>query len=147
MSGMNTFGQIKPPGQRFFDSVATVPFGAVGRSHAQSNGLKSTPSSLQPPTVSDGVPAANIGRGVKHNTNPSSGLLEIRQINPPARVIRTLEIVDARFELIRFAKRDLAELEFLAPYHLVILLIDGLSKGCEWRDWGSNPKIAVPGAQ
>ena len=118
MSGMNTFGQIKPPGQRFFDSVATVPFGAVGRAQAQSNGLKSMPSSLQPPTVSDCVPASNIGRGVKHSTNPSSGLLEIRRINPPARVIRTFEIVDARFDLIRFAKRDLAELEFLAPYHL-----------------------------
>ena len=141
MSGVNTFGQIKPPRQRFFDSVATVPFGAVGRAQAQSSGLKSMPSSLQPPTVSDGVPAANIGRGVKHSTIPSSGLLEIRRIDPPARVIRTFEIVDARFDLIRFAKRDLAELEFLAPYHLVILLIDGLSKGCEWSNGDQTRKL------
>src|ERR1700744_3306640 len=40
----------------------------------------------------------------------------------------------AHGEFLTFDKRDAAELEFLLQSHLVILLPDGISGGCEWSN-------------
>ena len=114
--------------------LAAAQFGAIGGVKAQSDELKSTRSLPQSPTVRGRMTAVDIEHGVKGSMKPSSGALEIYRVDPSAQVVRTFETNDARIDLLRFAKHDSAELEFLTPFHLVILLTDGLSRGCEWSD-------------
>lgn len=132
MSGINTFERVEYQRQHFFTDAAGPP-GAISGVRAQFHRPKSARPPAQPPKAGDDGPVANID-GVKDSGNPSSGGLEIHRVDPSARVIRTFETVDARFDLIRFAKHSSPELEFLTPSHLVISLTDGISKGCQWSD-------------
>jgi AraC family transcriptional regulator len=66
---------------------------------------------------------------------------EIQRVNPPGQAIRTFEISGVRGELLTFAKCDTAELEFLMPSHLVVLLPDGISRGCEWSNGRETRKV------
>ena len=45
-------------------------------------------------------------------------------------------------ELLTFAKRDAAELEFSLASHLIILLPDGISGGCEWSNGSQTGKLS-----
>jgi PAS domain S-box-containing protein len=85
---------------------------------------------LQRATVTAGVKCVCIENGMESRSEAS----EIYRVDPPAQVIRSFTTSNARIDLLRFAKQDSEELEFLTPYHLVVLLSDGLSKGCEWSD-------------
>jgi AraC-like DNA-binding protein len=55
-------------------------------------------------------------------------------INPTVRANRTFEGDAVHGELLTFVKREAAELEFLLESHLIILLPDGISGGCEWSN-------------
>lgn len=57
-----------------------------------------------------------------------------RRGNLPPRAVGTLRTDDMHCELLRFAKGDALELEFSLPSHLIILLPDGISGECEWRN-------------
>ena len=74
-----------------------------------------------------------------HPTAPVTS--EIQRVNPPGQAIRTFEISGVRGELLTFAKCDTAELEFLMPSHLVVLLPDGISRGCEWSNGRETRKV------
>jgi AraC-like DNA-binding protein len=65
------------------------------------------------------------------NGSAKSALLP-HSINPTMHVNRTFEGDAVHGELLTFAKRDSAELEFSLESHLIILLPDGISGGCEW---------------
>ncbi|MGA2128016.1 MAG: hypothetical protein ABSG76_17920, partial [Xanthobacteraceae bacterium] len=78
---------------------------------------------------------------MKDGLKPRSEALEIYRVDPSAQVIRTFEAIDARLDLLRFAKHNSAELEFRTPFHLVILLPDGISRGCEWSDGHQTRKL------
>jgi AraC family transcriptional regulator len=78
----------------------------------------------------------------KEGTRSRAEALELCRVDPSAQVIRNFETVNARFDLLRFVKRDSAELEFRAPFHLVILLPDGLSNGCEWSDGRQTRRLS-----
>jgi AraC-like DNA-binding protein len=45
-------------------------------------------------------------------------------------------------ELLAFDKRDAADLEFLIQSHLIILLPDGISGGCEWSNGRQTRKLS-----
>jgi AraC-like DNA-binding protein len=72
----------------------------------------------------------------------TSKTAEICRLDPLAQVIGTFQTLDARLELLRFSKRNFAQLEFLLPCHLVILLSEGISAGCEWTDGEQTRKIS-----
>jgi hypothetical protein len=55
-------------------------------------------------------------------------------INPTVQANRTFDGDAVHCELLTFAKRDPAELEFSLESHLIILLQDGISGGCEWSN-------------
>jgi len=134
MSKITRSEQTSRQPRHFLGIVAAAQLGAIDGSKAQSNELKSTGSLHHAPAVSDRYSAVDIGHGVKDGTKPNSGALEIYRVDPSAQVIRTFKTINGRVDLLGFAKHDSAELEFLTPCHLVILLSDGLSKGCEWSD-------------
>ena len=67
---------------------------------------------------------------------------EIRQFNPPAEIIGTFETVNARLELLSFSKHNSTELELLMPLHLIILLGEGISMGCEWSDGHQTRRLS-----
>jgi AraC family transcriptional regulator len=46
-------------------------------------------------------------------------------------------------ELLIFDKRDAAELEFSSQSHLVVLLPDGISGGCEWSNGSQTGKLST----
>ena len=95
----------------------------------------------QPATVGDRMTSVGVEHRVKDGVRPRSEALEIYRVDPSAQVIRTFEAIDARLDLLRFAKHNSAELEFLTPYHLVILLPDGISRGGEWSDGRRTRKL------
>jgi AraC-like DNA-binding protein len=45
-------------------------------------------------------------------------------------------------EILTFDKPDAAELEFSSPSHLIILLPDGISGGCEWSNGSQTGKLS-----
>jgi hypothetical protein len=55
-------------------------------------------------------------------------------INPTVHANRTFDGGAVHAELLTFAKRDAAELEFSLESHLIILLPDGISGSCEWSN-------------
>jgi hypothetical protein len=55
-------------------------------------------------------------------------------INPTVHANRTFDGNAVHGELLTFAKRDAAELEFSLESHLIILLPDGISGSCEWSN-------------
>jgi hypothetical protein len=57
-----------------------------------------------------------------------------RHASPPLRAITTLRIDEMYCELLKFARGDATEMEFSLASHLIILLPDGMSGGCEWSD-------------
>jgi AraC-like DNA-binding protein len=57
-----------------------------------------------------------------------------RRANPSLQTIGTLSAEEVHCELLRFSKGDAAEMEFLHASHLVILVPDGMSGGCEWSN-------------
>jgi AraC family transcriptional regulator len=63
-----------------------------------------------------------------------------RHINPPPRPIGTLRSEEIQCELLMFAKGKATEMEFSLSSHLVILLPDGMSSGCEWSTGESTGK-------
>jgi AraC-like DNA-binding protein len=63
----------------------------------------------------------------------SGGIDLWRDTNPPLSTTGALRTDEMHCELLNFAK-GAAEMEFSLPSHLVILLPDGMSGGCEWRN-------------
>ena len=62
-------------------------------------------------------------------------------INPTVHANRTFDGDAVHGELLTFAKRDTAELEFSLASHLIILLPDGISGGCEWSNGSQVEKL------
>ena len=62
-------------------------------------------------------------------------------ISPTVHANRTFDGDAVHGELLTFAKRDPAELEFSLESHLIILLPDGISGGCEWRNGSQVEKL------
>jgi AraC-like DNA-binding protein len=62
-------------------------------------------------------------------------------INPTVHANRTFDGNAVHGELLTFAKRDAAELEFSLESHLIILLPDGISGGCEWSNGSQVGKL------
>jgi AraC-like DNA-binding protein len=96
--------------------------------------LQSFQAARQSPTVSDHVNAAAMDIGVNERRKFGSETLEICRLDPSPEVVRTFGTGNLRLDLLKFAKDRSLELEFLMRSHLVIFLIDGVSKGCEWTD-------------
>ena len=67
---------------------------------------------------------------VPHSTNP------IVQAN------RTLDGDAVHGELLTVDKRDAAELEFFSQSHLIVLLRDGISGGCEWSNGSQTGRLS-----
>jgi AraC-like DNA-binding protein len=88
---------------------------------------------LRPLAVRDLEKFADIAIGTKETTK-SRAASEIYRVGPCAEVVRTFEIINARFDLLQIAKNSLLELEFLTSSHLVIFLTGCCSKGCEWSN-------------
>jgi AraC family transcriptional regulator len=66
-------------------------------------------------------------------------------INPTVQANRTFDGEAVHGELLTFVKRDPAELKFSLKSHLIILLPDGISGGCEWSNGsqvGKLPSVA-----
>jgi AraC-like DNA-binding protein len=63
-------------------------------------------------------------------------------INSNAHANRTLYGDSIHGALITFDKRDATELEFLSQSHLIILVSDGISGGCEWSNGSHTGKLA-----
>ncbi len=66
----------------------------------------------------------------------------LRSLNPDTQVNRTFDGDGVRGELLTFDKRDAPELEFSSQRHLVILLADGISGGCEWSNGSQTGKLS-----
>ena len=71
----------------------------------------------------------------------SSKAAEIRRFNPPVEIIGTFESANAHLELLRFSKHNSAELEFLMPVHLIIILSEGISTVCEWTNGHQTQRL------
>jgi AraC-like DNA-binding protein len=134
MNKITSSEQTSRQPRHFLGIVAVAQLGAIDPLKAQSNKLESTGSPPRAPAVVGHNSDVDIGHRVKDDTECNTGASAIYRVDPSAQVIRTFNTVNGRLDLMRFVKYDLAELEFLTPCHLVILLSDGLSKGCEWSD-------------
>jgi len=88
---------------------------------------------------------ADIQFAAKESTQLRSAVLEIYRVDQSAEVVRTFEVANARFDLLKFVKHSSPELEFLTSSHLVIFWNGGISKGCEWSD-GDQTRIFKPSA-
>ena len=65
---------------------------------------------------------------------PTKSALVPQSINPTVHANLTFDGDAVHGELLTFANRDAAELEFSLESHLIILLPDGISGGCEWTN-------------
>jgi AraC family transcriptional regulator len=63
-------------------------------------------------------------------------------INSNVHANRTLSRDSMRGALITFDKRDSTELEFSSQSHLIIVVSDGISGGCEWSNGSQAGKLA-----
>jgi AraC family transcriptional regulator len=63
-------------------------------------------------------------------------------INSNAHANRALYRDSTQSALITFDKRDATELEFLSQSHLIIVVSDGISGGCEWSNGSQAGKLA-----
>jgi len=124
MTRTNTVEQIGHQERLFLGTVAAVQPGAVVAMKAQSAARK----------ASARLPMVDIGRSGPNDVNSTPENSEIHRIDPPALAIRTFETTHGRLDLMKLPKQNSMELEFMTPCHLVILLTDGLSRGCEWSD-------------
>jgi AraC family transcriptional regulator len=70
---------------------------------------------------------------------------DLRYVNPSLQTIGTLSADDVHCELLRFANGDAVEMEFRLASHLIILLPDGMSGGCEWSNGeGAGKSSSMP---
>ena len=63
-------------------------------------------------------------------------------VNPTVHANRTFDGNAVHGELLTFAKRDATEFEFSLESHLIILLPDGMSGGCEWSNGCQTKKLS-----
>jgi AraC-like DNA-binding protein len=80
------------------------------------------------------------------NESAQSALLP-RAMNRTMQANRIFDGDSAHGELLTFDRRDAVELEFLLQSHLIILLPDGISGGCEWSNGSQTGRLssAAPG--
>jgi AraC family transcriptional regulator len=70
-------------------------------------------------------------------------------VSPPPRVIATIRTAETDCELVQVASGDVVEMDFSLPTHLIVLLPDGMSGGCEWIShegaggWPSMPPNTI----
>jgi AraC-like DNA-binding protein len=85
-------------------------------------------------------PSKNAALEAGYDGPPPVGPLkpELRRCNPPVDACKTVDTNVVHGELLTFHKRDLVQLEFLLRSHLIVLLPDGISGGCQW----SNGRLA-----
>ena len=145
MSGIKPSEPIIPQCRPRCRNADNLQFGAIRQIEAGSISLKPARLISACATADAGAPDADSGEN-GFGSNP--GGLEISRIDPQAEVIRVFEAANARLELLRLSKNNSMELEFLTPRHLVILLTDGLPRGCEWSDGRQTRKSSclVPSA-
>jgi AraC-like DNA-binding protein len=62
-------------------------------------------------------------------------------IDPTVHANRTFDGDAVHGELLTFHKNDVTELEFSLESHLIILLPDGISGGCEWSNGSQTGKL------
>jgi AraC family transcriptional regulator len=74
---------------------------------------------------------------------PTKSALVPHFINPTVHANLAFDGDAVHGELLTFANRDAAELEFSSESHLIILLPDGISGGCEWTN-GSQTGTLSP---
>ena len=67
---------------------------------------------------------------------------EVRRIYPAVSPIWTLDGNDIHAELLTLDKLDTTEMEFSLTSHLIVLLPDGMSGGCEWSDGRRVEKLS-----
>jgi AraC family transcriptional regulator len=94
-----------------------------------------------PPRPPSSTRSAAFPSIVRPAGSPKSNLLP-HSINPIVHVNRTFDGDAVHGELLTFANRDAAELEFSLETHLIILLPDGISGGCEWSDGSQTGKLS-----
>jgi AraC-like DNA-binding protein len=66
-----------------------------------------------------------------------------RSIDPTVHANRTLDGDAVHGDLLTFAKHDATEFEFSLESHLIILLPDGISGGCEWSNGCQTRKLPL----
>jgi hypothetical protein len=109
--------------------------------------IQSFRTPLKPLTVCGRANAADIEIGVKESPNSTLKALKIHRVDASVQVVRTFETINARLDLLRFAKHSSPQLKFLTPSHLIIFLTDGISKGCEWSDRHQTRMLTACGAK
>lgn len=67
---------------------------------------------------------------------------EQRYAEPSPPAIGTLRTEDMHGELLKFARGDSAEMEFFLDSHVIMLLPDGMSGGCEWSNGAHASKAS-----
>jgi AraC-like DNA-binding protein len=80
------------------------------------------------------VAARATGVHIESDVGSRQEASDIYRVDPCAHLVRNFATKNARIDLLRVSRNSSTEFEFLTPCHLVILLTDGLSKGCEWSD-------------
>jgi AraC-like DNA-binding protein len=89
-------------------------------------------------------PARSLSRAFPSLTTlngSAKSTLVPHSIHPTVHANRTFDGDAVHGELLTFAKRDVAELEFSLQSHLIILLPDGISGGCEWSNGSQVEKL------
>ena len=131
---ISALGQVNSLGRNVVGKVAASRLNAISRAKGRSSELKIISWSPKSPMVSNLGTNVDINQGLKNCKNSSLETLGIYRADSSAQVIRTFETANVRLDLLNFEKQNSMELEIRSPLHSVILLIDGLSKGCEWSD-------------
>jgi AraC-like DNA-binding protein len=75
-------------------------------------------------------------------TESAKSIVVPHAINSDAHANRTLYGDSIHGALTTFDKRDATELEFSSESHLIILVSDGISGGCEWSNGSQTEKLA-----
>jgi AraC-like DNA-binding protein len=76
---------------------------------------------------------------LRYSINPScpaavGGVDLTRPVDQPPHAIEAFRTDEMDCQLLRFPKASAAEMEFSLETHLIILLPEGMSGGCEWRN-------------
>jgi AraC-like DNA-binding protein len=73
--------------------------------------------------------------------SPDSG--HVFRIHPVVRPYRTFDGNDLHGSLYTLGEFDSTEMEFFLPWHMVMLLPDGISGGCEWNTSNQAGRLSV----
>jgi AraC-like DNA-binding protein len=79
----------------------------------------------------------------KSRTSFANAVLALGRMRPVVQPSRTFNGSDIQAQLYTLGALDIAEMEFSLPAHLVILLPDGISGGCDWSSGDKEGRLPI----